>query len=73
MVQRPKNYGFLKPGDGGFSVYVHVGAVERAGMMDLKVGAEDQFRDGYGTDELAVKLAASEAEPTGLKALLSRK
>jgi hypothetical protein len=33
--------------------------------------AEDQFRDGYGTDELAVKLAASEAELTGLKALLA--
>jgi hypothetical protein len=27
-----KGYGFLKPDDGGFNVYVHITAVERAGM-----------------------------------------
>ena len=38
-----KGYGFLKPGDGGFNVYVHSSAVERAGMMDLKVGQKINF------------------------------
>jgi cold shock protein len=38
-----KGYGFLKPGDGGFNVYVHISAVERAGMMDLKVGQKINF------------------------------
>ena len=38
-----KGYGFLKPDDGGFNVYVHVSAVERAGMMDLKVGQKINF------------------------------
>ena len=38
-----KRYGFLKPGDGGFNVYVHSSAVERAGMMDLKVGQKINF------------------------------
>ena len=38
-----KGYGFLKPGDGGFNVYVHISAVERAGMMDLKLGQKINF------------------------------
>jgi CspA family cold shock protein len=38
-----KGYGFLKPDDGGFNVCVHVSAVERAGMMDLKVGQKINF------------------------------
>jgi CspA family cold shock protein len=38
-----KGYGFLKPSDGGFNVYVHISAVEHAGMMDLKVGQKINF------------------------------
>ena len=38
-----KGYGFLKPGDGGFNVYVHISAVQRAGMMDLKEGQKVNF------------------------------
>ena len=38
-----KGYGFLKPGDGGFNIYVHISAVERAGMVDLKVGQTINF------------------------------
>lgn len=38
-----RGYGFLKPVDGGFNVYVHLSAVERAGMMDLKVGQKINF------------------------------
>jgi CspA family cold shock protein len=38
-----KGYGFLKPDDGGFNLYVHNSAVERAGMMDLKIGQRINF------------------------------
>jgi len=38
-----KGYGFLKPDDGGFNVYVHITAVERAGMTDLKLGQKINF------------------------------
>ena len=38
-----KGYGFLKPVDGGFDVYVHISAVERAGMTELKEGQKINF------------------------------
>jgi len=38
-----KGYGFIKPVDGGFDVYVHIGAVERAGLAGLKEGQKVQF------------------------------
>jgi cold shock protein len=38
-----KGYGYIKPGDGGFDVYVHISAVERAGLVDLKEGQEIYF------------------------------
>ncbi len=38
-----KGYGYLKPVDGGFDVYVHISAVERAGMADLKEGQKINF------------------------------
>ena len=33
-----KGYGFIQPGDGGKDVFVHVTAVERAGMDTLVEG-----------------------------------
>jgi CspA family cold shock protein len=33
-----KGYGFIQPDDGGGDVFVHVSAVERAGMSDLREG-----------------------------------
>ena len=33
-----KGYGFIAPDDGGADVFVHISAVERAGMRDLKEG-----------------------------------
>lgn len=38
-----KGYGFIKPVDGGFDVYVHIAAVERAGLAELKEGQKVCF------------------------------
>jgi len=38
-----KGYGFIKPVDGGFDVYVHISAVKRAGLVDLKQGEKINF------------------------------
>ena len=33
-----KGYGFIKPADGGKDVFVHISAVERAGLSTLNEG-----------------------------------
>ena len=33
-----KGYGFIQPQDGGKDVFVHISAVERAGMSNLNEG-----------------------------------
>ena len=33
-----KGYGFIQPNDGGQDVFVHISAVERAGMSNLNEG-----------------------------------
>ena len=33
-----KGFGFIQPDDGSRDVFVHISAVERAGMQDLKEG-----------------------------------
>lgn len=38
-----KGYGFIKPIDGGFDVYVQIDAVERAGLVDLQAGQKVDF------------------------------
>jgi cold shock protein len=38
-----KGYGFIKPIDGGFDVYVQIDAVERAGLVDLQPGQKINF------------------------------
>jgi CspA family cold shock protein len=38
-----KGYGFIQPDDGGKDAFVHVSAVERAGMNDLREGQKLSF------------------------------
>ena len=38
-----KGYGFIQPSDGGKDVFVHISAVERAGMTDLKEGQQVSY------------------------------
>jgi CspA family cold shock protein len=35
-----KGYGFIQPDGGGKDVFVHISAVERAGLSDLREGAK---------------------------------
>jgi CspA family cold shock protein len=38
-----KGYGFIQPDDGGKDVFVHISAVERAGMQTLREGQKVSF------------------------------
>jgi cold shock protein len=38
-----KGYGFIQPDDGGRDVFVHISAVERAGMHGLNEGQKVSF------------------------------
>ena len=53
-----KGYGFIQPEDGSQDVFVHISAVERAGMDDLHPGQRINFElePGRGGKTAAVKL-----------------
>ena len=38
-----KGFGFIQPADGGKDVFVHISAVERAGMRGLNEGQKISF------------------------------
>lgn len=38
-----KGYGFIAPDDGGKDVFVHISAVERAGLYELREGQKLSF------------------------------
>jgi CspA family cold shock protein len=38
-----KGYGFIKPDDGSPDVFVHISALERAGMQDLQDGQKIDY------------------------------
>ncbi len=56
-----KGYGFIQPEDGGSDAFVHVSAVERAGLNGLREGQKIQYelapgRDGKSSAEDLVAL-----------------
>jgi len=57
-----KGFGFIQPDDGGADVFVHISAVERAGMASLhegqKIGFEMQ-RDARNGKMSAANLQAA--------------
>jgi len=51
-----KGYGFIEPEDGGKDVFVHISAVERAGLSSLNEGQKVSYdvepgRDGKSSAE----------------------
>jgi CspA family cold shock protein len=38
-----KRYGFIQPADGGRDIFVHISAVQAAGMQDLNEGQKIQY------------------------------
>jgi cold shock protein len=38
-----KGYGFIEPSDGGNDVFVHISALERAGLSSLKEGQKIKY------------------------------
>ena len=38
-----KGFGFIQPDDGGADVFVHISAVERAGLRDLREGQKVSY------------------------------
>ena len=40
-----KGYGFIQPDRGGKDVFVHISAVEKAGLSDLREGAKISYEE----------------------------
>ncbi len=56
-----KGFGFIQPEDGGRDAFVHISAVERAGLNGLREGQKVQYelvpgRDGKSSAENLVAL-----------------
>ena len=51
-----KGFGFIQPDDGGKDAFVHVSAIERAGMSDLREGQKISFE--LVTDSRSGKVSA---------------
>jgi CspA family cold shock protein len=45
-----EGYGFIQPDDGGKDVFVHISAVERAGMAGLGEGQKLSYEPESGRD-----------------------
>jgi cold shock protein len=57
-----RGYGFIKPDDGGRDVFVHITAVEHAGLKSLAEGQRIQFEvepDKKGKGPKAVNLVVT--------------
>ena len=55
-----KGFGFIQPDDGGADVFVHISAVERAGMRDIVEGQKLSFE--MVRDNKSGKMAADQLQ-----------
>ena len=55
-----KGFGFIQPDDGGKDVFVHISAVERAGLYDLREGQKISFE--LTTDRRSGKVSADKLQ-----------
>ena len=55
-----KGYGFIEPEEGGNDVFVHISAVERAGLTSLAKGQKVEFETEKGRNG---KIAAIDLRP----------
>lgn len=53
-----KGYGFIQPSDGGKDVFVHISAVQRAGLNDLREGEQVSYE--LATDRRTGKQSADQ-------------
>ena len=58
-----KGFGFIQPDDGGSDVFVHISAVERAGMVSLHEGQKVSFE--LQKDPRSGKTAAADLQAVG--------
>ena len=58
-----KGYGFITPDQGGKDVFVHISAVERAGMSSLRDGQKVSFEEV--TDKRSGKKSAENLKSVG--------
>jgi cold shock protein len=58
-----KGYGFITPDEGGKDVFVHISAVERAGMSGLRDGQKVSFEEV--TDKRSGKKSAENLKSAG--------
>jgi CspA family cold shock protein len=56
-----KGFGFIQPTDGGADVFVHISAVERAGMRGLQEGQKVSFE--LERDRKSGKMSAGQLQP----------
>jgi CspA family cold shock protein len=60
------SFGFIRPDGGGDDVFVHISAVERSGLEELRVGQKVRFE--IGRDRLRAKplaISVQLVDPTG--------
>ena len=55
-----KGFGFIQPDDGGKDAFVHVSAIERAGMTDLREGQKISFE--MVSDKRSGKMSADKLQ-----------
>ena len=58
-----KGFGFIQPDDGGKDAFVHISAVERAGLSTLSEGQKVEFE--LVTDRRSGKMSADNLKTVG--------